>query len=77
MKHIIAFTFIAALGAVGAAQAKGHDQGVSDGQEPPAAPGALAGAVDDGQKKGQRGAAASANKGDNRRNPIPKPGQNK
>lgn len=77
MKHIAALTLIASLALAGAAQAKGHDQGVADGMDPPAGPGALAGAVDDGQKNGQRGDAASGAKGGNRTVPVDQPGKNK
>ena len=77
MTRILKLALIATLAMSSLAVAKGHDQGVADGKEPPAGPGELAGAVDDGQKNGQRGTAASEAKGENRTTPTSKPGQNK
>jgi hypothetical protein len=77
MTPILRLALIATFALSSLAAAKGHDQGVADGQEPPAGPGALAGAVDDGQKNGQRGEAARNAKGENRTTPTSKPGQNK
>lgn len=77
MSRIIAVTLAASMALGGAALAKGHDQGVADGSPFGPGPGAAAGQVDDGQKNGQRGAAASSAKGDNRTTPVDQPGQNK
>ena len=77
MKHVFSILLLASMSVAHVAAAKGHDQGVADGMEPPAGPGALAGAVDDGQKNGQRGDAASGSKGDNRVEPVAQPGKNK
>lgn len=67
---------IAAMGFAGSVHAKAHDQGVADGQPNTVAPGAAAGAVDDAVKGGQRGAAASDAKGDNRKTPTVGNGKN-
>lgn len=67
---------VAAMGFAGMAHAKAHDQGVADGEPNEVGPGEAAGAVDNGVKGGQRGAAASEAKGDNRKEPVVGNGRN-